>query len=168
MAWARCFALLSAGRSIEAKIAMIAITMRSSIRVKIRIFTLRSKNIEQGTGKEEVEKHLNNSTMERRKEKRGWTGIDCVLFGRPLPAANYDRFRYWKQNHGGGLAPRSPENHFHHDIIPNSGSYLFFALRFPRWHADCSSSWPLLSYFRFSFWDKIIVRIEIKTRGFLR
>ena len=50
--------------------------------------------------------------MERRKEKRGWTGIDCVLFGRPLPAANYDRFRYWKQDHGGGLAPRGPEKHF--------------------------------------------------------
>ena len=65
--------------------------------------------------------------MERRKEKRGWTGIDCVLFGRPLPAANYDRFRYWKQNHGGGLAPRGPEKHFHHDIIPNSGSDLLFA-----------------------------------------
>ena len=34
------FALFNAGSSIEAKIAMIAITMRSSIRVKIRIFTL--------------------------------------------------------------------------------------------------------------------------------
>ena len=53
-------ALPSAGSSIAAKIAMIAITMRSSMRVKILIFTLRSKNVEQGTGKEEGEKHLNN------------------------------------------------------------------------------------------------------------
>ena len=34
--------------------------MRSSIRVKILIFTLRSKNLEQKTRKEEVEKQLNN------------------------------------------------------------------------------------------------------------
>ena len=39
--------------------------MRSSIKVKICIFTLRSKNLEQGTGKEEVEKHWNNRTMEQ-------------------------------------------------------------------------------------------------------
>ena len=44
--------------------------MRSSIRVKIRIFTLRSKNVEPGTRKEEVEKHWNNSTMEGRKKKQ--------------------------------------------------------------------------------------------------
>ena len=43
------------------RIQMIAITMRSSIKVKIRIFTLRSKNIEQGILKEEgMGKHLNN------------------------------------------------------------------------------------------------------------
>ena len=59
MAWARCFALLSAGRSIEAKIAMIAITMRSSIRVKIFIFTLEGRTDEQGTRKVEVEKQWN-------------------------------------------------------------------------------------------------------------
>ena len=50
--------------------------MRSSIRVRIRIFTLRSKNLEQRTRKEEVEKHWNNSTMEqfnngRKKEEAG-------------------------------------------------------------------------------------------------
>ena len=43
------------------RIQMIAITTRSSIRVKIRIFTLRRKNIEQGILKEEgTEKHLND------------------------------------------------------------------------------------------------------------
>ena len=73
---ARSRALFRAGRSIEAKIAMIAITMRSSIRVKILIFTLRSKNLQQKTGKEEVEKHWNNRTMEqfnngRKKEEAG-------------------------------------------------------------------------------------------------
>ena len=78
-------ALFNAGSSIEAKIAMIAITMRSSIRVKILIFTLRSKNIEQGTGKEEVEKHLNNSTMEKRGEKSDRAGIDCVLLWETVP-----------------------------------------------------------------------------------
>ena len=39
---------------------LIELLMRSSIRVKIRNFTLRSKNLEQGTRKEEVEKQLNN------------------------------------------------------------------------------------------------------------
>ena len=44
--------------------------------MKICIFTLRSKNLEQGTGKEEVEKHWNNRTMEqlnngRKKEEAG-------------------------------------------------------------------------------------------------
>ena len=38
--------------------------IRSLISVKIRIFTLRSKNLEQKTRKEEVEKHWNNSTIE--------------------------------------------------------------------------------------------------------
>ena len=57
---ARSLALCRAGISIAARIAMIAITMRSSIRVKTFVFPLRSKNIEQGTRKEEVEKHLNN------------------------------------------------------------------------------------------------------------
>ena len=100
--------------------------------MKILIFTLRSKNIEQGTGKEEVEKHLNNSTMEKRGEKSDRAGIDCVLLWETVPGRELRRIRHWKQNHGGGLAPRSPENHFHHDIIPNSGSNLFFALHFPR------------------------------------
>ncbi|MEI3003421.1 MAG: hypothetical protein V8T87_02180 [Victivallales bacterium] len=54
-------ALFKAGRSIPARIAMIAITIKSSIRVKIRIFTLRRKNIEQGILKKEgTGKHLNN------------------------------------------------------------------------------------------------------------
>ena len=59
-AFALSLALLKAGNNIAARIAMIATTMRSSIRVKIRNFTLRSKNLEQGTRKEEVEKQLNN------------------------------------------------------------------------------------------------------------
>ena len=67
--------------------------------------------------------------MEGRRKKKG-KGIDSILFWKPFPVANYDRFRHWKQNHGGGLAPRGPEKHFHHDIIPNSGSDLFFALYF--------------------------------------
>ena len=54
-------AIFNAGRSIPAKIAMIAITMRSSIRVKTLVFPLRSKNLEQETRKEEgAGKHLNN------------------------------------------------------------------------------------------------------------
>ncbi len=63
-------ALPSAGRSIPARIAMIAITMRSSIKVKILIFTLRSKNTELGIMREEVEKHWNNSTSERLNNRR--------------------------------------------------------------------------------------------------
>ena len=55
-------ALFSTGRSIPARMAMIAITMRSSIKVKIRIFTLRSKNTGQETRKEKGEKHLNKGT----------------------------------------------------------------------------------------------------------
>ena len=51
-------ALFNAGRSIAARIAMIATTMRSSIRVKILVFSLQSKNIEQGTRKEEGRKTL--------------------------------------------------------------------------------------------------------------
>ena len=56
--------------------------MRSSIRVRIRIFTLRSKNLEQRTRKEEVEKHWNNSTMEqfnngRKKEEAGSGDWQC-------------------------------------------------------------------------------------------
>ena len=71
-------ALFSTGRSIPARIAMIAITMRSSIRVKIRIFTLRRKNIEQGTRKEEGGKHLNNWTLEQfnNGKKKGETRLD--------------------------------------------------------------------------------------------
>ena len=42
-------ALFNAGRSIEARMAMIAITMRSSMRVKILIFTLEVRTEEQGT-----------------------------------------------------------------------------------------------------------------------
>ena len=64
----RAFSLAapSAGRSIPARMAMIAITIRSSIRVKILVFTLRSKNIEQGTWKEEgVGKQLNNRILEQ-------------------------------------------------------------------------------------------------------
>ena len=57
LAFSRAFP--NAGSSIAARIAMIEITMRSSIRVKILIFTLRRKNLEQKTGKEEVEKQLN-------------------------------------------------------------------------------------------------------------
>ncbi len=49
-----------AGSSIAAKIAIIAITMRSSMRVKIFIFTLEVRTEEQGTRKEEVEKQWNN------------------------------------------------------------------------------------------------------------
>ena len=64
MSFALSRALDSAGRSIAAKIAMIAITTRSSIIVKIFIFSLQGKNIEQGTLKDEVEKHLNNGTFE--------------------------------------------------------------------------------------------------------
>ena len=48
-------ALFSAGRSIAARIAMIAITIRSSIRVKTIVFILEAGTEEQGTGK-----HLNN------------------------------------------------------------------------------------------------------------
>ena len=59
-------ALFNAGRSIAARIAMIAITIKSSIRVKILVFTLRSKNIEQGTRKEEgTGKQSNNRTLEQ-------------------------------------------------------------------------------------------------------
>ena len=55
------FAWFSAGISIAARIAMIAITIRSSIRVKIRIFTLEVRTEEQGTLKlEGTGKHLNN------------------------------------------------------------------------------------------------------------
>ena len=40
--------------------------MRSSIRVKILIFTLRSKNLDQGTRKEEgAGKHWNNGTLKQ-------------------------------------------------------------------------------------------------------
>ena len=65
MAFAFSPAAFSAGSSIAARIAMIAITMRSSISVKIRIFTLRSKNVEPGTRKEEGRKHWNNRTLEQ-------------------------------------------------------------------------------------------------------
>ena len=66
VAYAACRALFNAGGSIAARIAMIAITMRSSIRVKILIFTLRSKNLEQGTRKEEgTGKQSNNRTSEQ-------------------------------------------------------------------------------------------------------
>ena len=42
-------ALFRAGRSIPARMAMIATTMRSSMRVKILIFTLEVRTEEQGT-----------------------------------------------------------------------------------------------------------------------
>ena len=61
---------------------MIAITIRSSIRVKILVFILRSKNIEQGILKEKIEKQWNNRTLEQfsnRVKKRGRAGIDCAL-----------------------------------------------------------------------------------------
>ena len=83
----RAFSLAapSAGRSIPARMAMIAITIRSSISVKIRIFTLRSKNTGQGTRKEEVEKHWNNRTlkqwnnrMKNEKAGAGVTGSDFI------------------------------------------------------------------------------------------
>ena len=57
-------------------------------------------------------------------DDRDWRQIVCTLFRRPFRAANYDGFGHWKQNHGGGLAPRSPENHVPHDMIPNAGSDL--------------------------------------------
>ena len=48
--------------------------------VKIFFFTLRSKNLEHLTGKEEVEKHLNNSTFEqfnnRRKKEEAGQGVN--------------------------------------------------------------------------------------------
>ena len=47
-------------------IAIIAMTMRSSMRVKILVFILRMKNIGPGTRKEEVEKHRNNRTLEKK------------------------------------------------------------------------------------------------------
>ena len=53
-------ALFSAGSISPARIAMTAITMRSSIRVKTFVFTLEVRTSEQGTLKEEIEKHLNN------------------------------------------------------------------------------------------------------------
>ena len=53
-------ALFNAGRSIAARIAMTEITMRSSMRVKIFIFTLEGRTFEQETRKEEVEKQWNN------------------------------------------------------------------------------------------------------------
>ena len=68
-------------------------------------------------------------TMEGRRKKKG-KGIDSILFWKPFPAANYDRFRYWKQNHGGGLAPRGTRNHRHQDVILNSESISFPAFRF--------------------------------------
>ena len=63
-------AAFSAGSSIAARIAMIAITMRSSIRVKIFVFTLevRTGNRDQG----------NNRTLEQfnngRKKEEGRSG----------------------------------------------------------------------------------------------
>ena len=67
------------------EIALLQLSlMRSSIRVKILIFTLRSKNLEQRTRKEEVEKQLNNSTMEGRKKKQDQgTGnvLPCLAAG---------------------------------------------------------------------------------------
>ena len=48
MLFADSLALFKAGRSIEAKIAIIAITMRSSIKVKIFVFTLEVRTEEQG------------------------------------------------------------------------------------------------------------------------
>ena len=75
MAFAFSPAAFSAGSSIAARIAMIAITIKSSIRVKTLVFPLRSKNVEQGTRKEEGRKHLNNRTLEQfnngRKEGTG-------------------------------------------------------------------------------------------------
>ena len=73
------FALFRAGSSIAARIAMIAITMRSSIRVKIFVFTLEVRTEEQGTWKEEgTEKHWNNRTLEqfnsRRKKEEARSG----------------------------------------------------------------------------------------------
>jgi len=58
---------------------MTDITIRSSIKVKIRIFTLRRKNIEQGTEKEEgtgkqsnnrTGKHLNNGRKKKEERQR--------------------------------------------------------------------------------------------------
>ena len=60
----RHLAQFNAGRSIAARIAMTATTMRSSMRVKIFIFTLEGRTFEQGTRKEEVEKQLNKGTRE--------------------------------------------------------------------------------------------------------
>ncbi len=51
MLYAFCCACRRTGSSIAARIAIMEITMRSSIRVKTFVFTLRSKNLEQRTGK---------------------------------------------------------------------------------------------------------------------
>ena len=48
-------AAFSAGSSIAARIAMIAITMRSSIRVKIFVFTLEVRTEEQGNNRRKKE-----------------------------------------------------------------------------------------------------------------
>ena len=50
--------------------------------MKILVFILRSKNIEQGILKEKIEKQWNNRTLEQfsnRVKKRGRAGIDCAL-----------------------------------------------------------------------------------------
>ena len=64
--------------------------MRSFIWVKIFVFTLRSKNIEQGTRKEEGRKHWNNRTLEQFNNgmRRGKAKQDRDRL-RPLPE---DRF----------------------------------------------------------------------------
>ena len=66
--------------------------MRSSIRVKIFVFTLEVRTEEQGTWKEEVEKHLNNSTIEGRKKKQDQgTGnvLSCPAAGMKHPSYNF-------------------------------------------------------------------------------
>ena len=64
-------AAFSAGSSIAARIAMIAITMRSSIRVKIFVFTLEVRTEEQATEKEEgTGKQSNNRTLEQFNNRR--------------------------------------------------------------------------------------------------
>ena len=75
--------------------------------------------------------------MERIKKKRGWAGIDCVLFGRPFQAANYDRSWHWKQNHGGGVAPRGSEKHLHHNWI------RIFSLSFLSYYVKVKGLSPL-------------------------
>ena len=69
MSYAFSLALFSAGRSMPARIAMIEITIKSSIKVKVLIFVLRSRNSGQGTWKSEGTGKQWNNRM--KKEKAG-------------------------------------------------------------------------------------------------